>query len=242
MGFSLIFAIILTFLRADDMPIRKTVRYGPVQFTAVQNGESNRRYIWLHGDEKTAEMALKYHIKHYKGTAFFINSNDRVVLANGLKLDPNRIFSTKGTKKTLLKYHPEVSKNKKNAIVEELDKEREKFLEELLSPEGSLVVALHNNFRGYSIDSEIENAITYSVKPGQRRQDFFLCTDRADYDILSKSPFNVVLQSNDDELDDGSLSRFMGRKGVRYVNIEVKLGWLSQQKKMLKYLENSLPK
>jgi len=104
-----------------------------------------------------------------------------------------------------------------------------------------LVVALHNNFRGYSIDSEIENAVTYSVKPGQRRQDFFLCTDRADYEILSKSPFNVVLQSNDDELDDGSLSRLMGRKGVRYVNIEVKLGWLSQQKKMLKYLENNLP-
>ena len=224
MRFPLILAFTLAFLRADDMPIQRIVTYGPVQFTAVKNGESNRRYIWLHGDEKTAEMALKYHIKHYKGTAFFINSDDRVVLANGLKLDP------------------EVSKNKKNAIVEILDEERESFLEELLSPEGSLVVALHNNFRGYSIDSEIENSVTYSVKPGQRRQDFFLCTDRADYEILSKSPFNVVLQSNDDELDDGSLSRFMGRKGVRYVNIEVKLGWLSQQKKMLKYLENSLPK
>ena len=241
MRFPLILALILTFLRADDMPIQTTVSYGPVQFTAVQNGESNRRYIWLHGDEKTAEMALKYHIKHNRGTAFFIHSDDRVVLADGLKLDPNRIFSTKGTKKTLLKYHPKVSKNKKKAIVEALDKERETFLEELLSPEGSLVVALHNNFRGYSIDSEIENAVTYSVKPGQRRQDFFLCTDRADYEILSKSPFNVVLQSNDDEFDDGSLSRLMGRKGVRYVNIEVKLGWLSQQKKMLKYLENYLP-
>ena len=223
------------------MPIQATVNYGPVKFTTVKNGKSNRRYIWLHGDEKTAEMALKHHIKHYKGTAFFIHSDDRVILADGLKLDPNRIFSTKGTKKTLLKYHPEVSKNKKKAMVEELDKERDSFLEELLSPEGSLVVALHNNFRGYSIDSEIENAVTYSVKPGQRRQDFFLCTNQADYEILSKSPFNVVLQSNDDELDDGSLSRLMGRNGVRYVNIEVKLGWLSQQKKMLKYLEIHLP-
>ena len=241
MRFPLFLALILTFLRADDMPIQATVNYGPVKFTVVKNGESNRRYIWLHGDEKTAEMALKHHIKHYKGTAFFIDSDDRVILAEGLKLDPNRIFSTKGTKKTLLKYHPEVSKNKKKAIVDELDKKRDLFLEELLLPEGSLVVALHNNFRGYSIDSEIENAVTYSVKPEQRRQDFFLCTNRADYEILSKSPFNVVLQSNDDELDDGSLSRLMGRKGVRYVNIEVKLGWLSQQKKMLKYLENNLP-
>ena len=62
-------------------------------------------------------MALKYHIKHYRGTAFFIHSDDRVILANGLKLDPNRIFSTKGTKKTLLKYHPKVSMDKKKAIV-----------------------------------------------------------------------------------------------------------------------------
>ena len=241
MRLSFIVALILTLLSADDATVRTTLSYGTIKFTAVKNGESNRRYIWLHGDEKTAEMALQYHIKRYKGTAFIINNDDRVVLVKGVRLDPNRIFSTEGTKKSLLKYHPEVSKNKRRVIAEMLDGERETFLKKLLPPEGGLVIALHNNFRGYSIDSEIENAAVYSVKPSQKRQDFFLCTDRTDYEILAKSPYNVVLQSNDDDLDDGSLSRLMGHKGIRYVNIEVRLGWLSQQKKMLKYLENNLP-
>jgi hypothetical protein len=40
--------------------------------------------------------------------------------------------------------------------------------------------------------------------------------------------------------DDGSLSWAAMRHGVRYVNIETRLGWLSQQKKMLSFLEDHL--
>ena len=35
-----------------------------------------------------------------------------------------------------------------------------------------------------------------------------------------------------------SNSAFMN---IRYINVEVKLGWLSKQKKMLEYIEENLP-
>jgi hypothetical protein len=50
----------------------------------------------------------------------------------------------------------------------------------------------------------------------------------------------VVLQEKLPQKDDGSLSWAAMRNGVRYVNIEVRLGWLTQQKKMLNYLEKNL--
>ena len=67
-----------------------------------------------------------------------------------------------------------------------------------------------------------------------------ICTNRDDYNILSKSAYNVVLQETDPEEDNGSLSWFANRKGVRFINIETRLGYLSIQTKMLQYIEDHL--
>ena len=64
---------------------------------------------------------------------------------------------------------------------------------------------------------------------------------RNDFEILSKSPYNVVLQESYPATDDGSLSWAAVKWGVRYVNIETRLGWLSMQKRMLKYANENLP-
>ena len=45
--------------------INNTFSFLDVKFKIVKNGESPNRYIWLHGDEKTAEMALDFHINNY---------------------------------------------------------------------------------------------------------------------------------------------------------------------------------
>ena len=42
------------------------------------------------------------------------------------------------------------------------------------------------------------------------------------------------------EKDDGSLSWEALRRNVRYLNIETRLGYLSKQKAMLKYIEENL--
>lgn len=186
-------------------------------------------------------MALKYHIARYQGTAFLIRNDERVVRIDGLRLDPNRIFSVKGLEKTLWKYHPEVPPKKRADILGKVNGGRERFLKKVSPPDGGLLVALHNNSRGFSIDSMLGDAVYSSVKSDQNRHDFFLCTDEGDYEILEKSPFNVILLKNGSEEYDGSLSSLMAKEGRRFVNVEVRLGWLSQQKKMLNYLERNLP-
>ena len=40
--------------------------------------------------------------------------------------------------------------------------------------------------------------------------------------------------------NDGSLSWAAIQKGVRYINIETRLGWLSMQRKMLNFVEEKL--
>tara|TARA_Y100000590_G_scaffold470635_1_gene667224 strand:+ start:509 stop:1258 length:750 start_codon:yes stop_codon:yes gene_type:complete len=237
----LFFFLALISALGADKPIESATRFGPIEFTVLINGESNRRLVLLHGDEKTAEKALKQHIVRYKGTAFLIRNHERLFHINGLRLDPNRIFTNDGTRNTLHKYHPEVPHQDREKIVEELNMERESFMEKLSPPSGGIMIALHNNSQGYSIDSEIDNATRYSIKPDQDRRDFFLCTDRKDYEILARSPFNALLQLNGVTKYNGSLSEAMGRKSQRYVNVEVRLGRLRQQKKMLEYLEAHLP-
>ena len=110
----------------------------------------------------------------------------------------------------------------------------------MLFRSGGLLIALHNNFRGYNVNNELENSQLYSLKKEQNPRDFIICTDLRDYKKLNKGPYNVVLQNVIEEKNNGSLSWAALENGVRYINIEVRLGWLSQQRKMLKYVEDVL--
>jgi hypothetical protein len=211
-----------------------------IEFKVVKKGHSDRKYIWLHGDEQTARMALESHMKLNLGTAFFIQGETREKdFFDGI-LDPNRIFSSKGAEANIHKYNRSWSSFRKQEALEWINRERDAFLESIFPKNGGLLVALHNNFKGYNVNQEIQKSDSVSIKKDQNPRDFFICTDRTDFEALARSPFNVVLQEKIPQKDDGSLSWAAMRNGVRYVNIEVRLGWLSQQKKMLNYLENNL--
>ena len=217
------------------------ISFADISFKVIQKGKSNRHYIWLHGDEKTAKMALNDHMHRNEGKAFLIQNETReVIVADGL-IDPNRIFSSEGAKKNLHKYNPRWTNKKKSSVLDAMDKERENFLNTIFPSDGELLIALHNNFKGYNVYQEVSKSDTVSIKKNQNPRDFYLCTNRKDFEILSKSPYNVVLQESFPEDDDGSLSWAALKWGVRYVNIEVRLGWLSIQKKMLKYAHENLP-
>ena len=219
---SVLFSLLIISSLQDDV-----VKLLEIEFKVVKKGNSDRRYIWLHGDEQTARMALESHMKLNLGTAFFIQGETRETdLFDGI-IDPNRIFSSNGAEANIQKYNRSWSSFKKQEALEWINRER-------------LLVALHNNFKGYNINWEIQKSDSVSIKKDQNPRDFFICTDRTDFEALARSPFNVVLQEKLPQKDDGSLSWAAMRNGVRYVNIEVRLGWLSQQKKMLNYLENNL--
>ena len=217
------------------------ISIGEISFEVMRKGKSDRHYIWLHGDEKTAKMALNDHMSTKEGKAFFIQSEAREVVVAGGLIDPNRIFSSEGAKKNLHKYNPNWSNKKKSSVLNALEESRESFLNTIFPQNGGLLIALHNNFKGYNVYQEISKSDTVSIKKNQNPRDFFLCTNREDFDILSSSPYNVVLQESYPENDDGSLSWAALKWGVRYVNIETRLGWLSMQKKMLKYANENLP-
>ena len=91
-----------------------------------------------------------------------------------------------------------------------------------------------------SVNDELKKSQLYTIKNNQNSQDFILCTDIKDYEKLKNGPFNIVLQNKMVNNNNGSLSWAALEHGVRYINIETRLGWLSQQKKMLYYVESLL--
>ncbi|MED5247995.1 MAG: hypothetical protein VX887_01600 [Candidatus Neomarinimicrobiota bacterium] len=228
-------------LLLSTLLISNEISIGEISFNIVTKGTSDRRYIWLHGDEQTAKMALENHMSYNQGVAYFINNDRREFLVSGAMIDPNRIFSSVGAKKNMQKYNPQWPSKKKKAILDAMDQDRENFLNTIFPQNGEVLIALHNNYKGYNVNQELAKSDTVSIKKDQNPRDFFLCTNRHDFEILSKSPYNVVLQESYPDKDDGSLSWAAVKWGVRYVNIETRLGWLSMQKRMLKYVNENLP-
>ena len=216
------------------------ITFANAKYNIISNGNSSNRYIWLHGDEQTAKMALEYHIKKYKGTAFFIDSETREIPFQSTIIDPNRIFSRTGSYHALRKFKPGWAPGSMKRALDKIDEEREIFLNILMPADDGLLISLHNNFRGYNVYKEKGKSQKVSIKANQNPRDFIICTNENDYNKLSSGPYNVVLQNKLPDKDDGSLSWESLRRNVRYINVETRLGYLSKQKKMLKFIEDSL--
>ena len=118
------FSIILSLPLNDDR-----LSINTIEFKIVKKGNSDRRYIWLHGDEQTAKMALENHMKKSNGTAFYIINELREVSFHEGLIDPNRIFSSYGAKRNIHKYNPQWSVSKKKKLLNSIDKDRKFFLE-----------------------------------------------------------------------------------------------------------------
>lgn len=236
----LIFISFLFSLDIDKYPIKNKLFFLNVEFKVVKNGTSPNRYIWLHGDEKTAEMALNSHITDYPGIAFFIKNEEREIPYKSTIIDPNRLFSRIGAYHALKKFKPNWEPNSLKDALDEIEIERERFLKSIMPLKNGVLVSVHNNFRGYNVKSEIKNSQKVSIKDNQNPRDFILCTSEADFIKLEKGPYNIVLQNKLPDKDDGSLSWALLKKNVRYINVETRLGYLTQQKKILTFIEKEL--
>ena len=221
----------------DDFRYQSNLTLAGIPFEVIGDGKSQNRYIWLHGDEETARMALEYHMQYYSGLAFFIKSKTREVPFKSTIIDPNRIFSRKGSYHALRKFKPDWPPGSLKMALDILDGEREEFLNAILPSGSGYLISLHNNFRGYNVYKEKNKSQKVSIKRTENPRDFIICTDANDYERLSSGPFNIVLQNKLPEKDDGSLSWEALRRNVRYLNVETRLGYLSKQKKMLKFIE-----
>lgn len=206
----------------------------------LKHKPSRRRYLLIHGDERTAREVLLQHMQTHSGVAFVAEGTTRnVPIASG-QIDPNRMFSPRGAEISLKSINPGWTPEQIDAALAVLDGEREPFLDAILPSGRDLMVALHNN-SDYSFAAE-EPASDQSARnqPGDLHA-FFLCTDPADYKLLAASPYNVVLQQHMRSPDDGSISRRAAARRLRYVNLEVKEGDAARQREMLDWVETHLP-
>ena len=216
------------------------ITFAGTDFNLVENGNSSVHYIWLHGDEKTAKMALDHHISHFPGRAFFIQNDNREIPYQSTIIDPNRLFSREGSLHALKKFKPYWAPGTLKKALDEMDLDRSQFLEKLMPEKDGLLIAVHNNSQGYNVKHELRNSQKMSLKYQQNPRDFILCTNESDFEKLAIGPYNVVLQDTVMDRDDGSLSWESLRRNVRYVNIETRLGYLIKQKKMLEFVSKSL--
>jgi hypothetical protein len=219
----------------------KEVALADSQFEIQRAKHPKRQYIHIHGDETTARDVLTKHLETHPGTAFLTDSKTREIPIDDGKVDPNRVFSRNGAAVNLKRNNPNWSGRQMQDALDLLEEQREHFLDAVMPRDGELLVALHNNSSSYSVDSEVAISDMRSLKQPDNPHAFFLCTDPGDYQILSTSPYNVVLQQHVRAVDDGSLSRRAAARLARYVNLEVAMGDAPRQQEMLNWLEEHLP-
>jgi hypothetical protein len=151
------------------------------------------------------------------------------------------MFSRVGAEKNLRAQNSGADEAQLRRALDLLDKDRPAFVRAIRPRDGGLLICLHNNGPGYSVNDEVPISDKTSLKNPDNPREFMLCTDPRDFDRLSQSPFNVVLQEKAPPEDDGSLSRLAAKEKFRYMNIEVPHGNAAQQRAMLEWAEANLP-
>ena len=229
--------ILLTILNAENP---RYINFAGIDFLLKINEVPKNHYIIIHGDENTAKLLLNEKLSVKPGMYLIIDSKTREVPLYNTRVDPNRLFSRAGSRKALRKFKPVWEKKELEDALNYIDKERHDFFNLIFPDSLGVLIALHNNLRGYNLKHEIKNSRLVSIKDVDNLENFILCTSYKDYEKIVDGPFNVILQDEIQDKDDGSLSWAALKNGVRYINIETRLGWLSSQRKMLNFVEKVL--
>jgi hypothetical protein len=188
-----------------------------------------------------------------------------------VEIDPNRIFTEQGRRHNIIKHNPTLRTNtyvfhramRLSAGLAKL------IVSNLGGTESSRTwLAIHNNTQGYSGDNKqgmgnisilqyqqkLANGATFIMAVTQQHgdeDDLFFVTEQQDFNALQQSGWNAVLQHpqvvKDPAEDDGSLSVYAQKLGIRYINIEAERSTnnfgenhLVEQQQMLDYILNRL--
>jgi hypothetical protein len=202
-------------------------------------------FINLHDDEITSVDAAKRVLEEYGGLLIEVENNAQRNIHFKLdryfyRVDPNRIFSGKGIKRSLQQLGRISSK-----AVDEVEKLGKRIIQ-LIPEEAKCVIALHNNTPDFFSVTEYTPGNKRSVdckkvyiNAEQDADDFFLTTDNSLYEKLADKGYNAILQDNKYCTEDGSLSVYCGKKNIRYVNCETEHGKTEQYYEMIKALITS---
>lgn len=219
--------------------LKKPLSIGGIRFDVEKNGRSKRRYLHIHGNETTARDVLKEHVKSHKGLFYFVVSDKRNVQVGDCLIDPNRMFTNAGARKSLERWNKTNTPDQIDTSLALLANDRAAFVRAVTPPKGGLLVAMHNNADGYTIKDETSISDKVHMPEEASPRDFMLVTSEKDFEKISNGPFNACLQKTVQN-DDGSFSVLANSKAIRYVNIESALGNYEKQKAMIGFLEQVL--
>lgn len=104
-------------------------------------------------------------------------------------------------------------------------------------PESYSILSYARTF-GNSSDSNLSCSDIY-LNPLYNNSDFFIVTQRQDFDMLLQVRCPVVLQ-NLNPVDDGSMSVFAAMNDIRYINSEAKHGNAQEQETLLNILLSTI--
>jgi hypothetical protein len=234
---------------AEVSTARRQLRLGEtvVDVAISERPGSKLLFCNLHDDENTAVEAGLIALRRFGGRLVELQHGGKRDITFRLDgetfiVDANRIFTTEGARRTLAKLS-------RRTI--EAEHAVDRFARDLVSlcsiERADVVIALHNSTEGhysalsYEKGGELaSDAAAVFIKDGSDPDDFFFVTERAVFDALRRRGFNVVLQDNRRVTDDGSLSVYCGRAGVRYINVEAQHGHLEPQVAMILALRDVL--
>jgi hypothetical protein len=213
-----------------------------IEFQRLRKGRASRRYLLIHGNEQTAREVLTKYLETAQGTAWLVRNATRNVAMGAGELDPNRMFSRDGAERNLRTLNPGWPEAQIENGLLFLDSRRGQVLGAVRPKNGDVLIAVHNNSGGYSVNDEVAASNRVALNDAANPHEFCLCTAEPDFDLLIRGPYNVVLQDRPAGPDDGSLSRCAARQGFRYVNIEAGLGRFEKQQAMLEWVDRTLPR
>lgn len=196
-------------------------------------------FLNVHEDETTSIETLMAYSERHPIDYFYLNHKGTRRISFEAKgknydFDPNRIFTKKGRRKTL-KDGGNSSRAAKRCVKE--------LAEQILVrlPKAYTVVALHNNTDvNYSIKSylpegdEAQNTKAIYINDLMDPDDFIYTTDSHFFAAFQAKKINVILQDNTNYVNDGSLSVYCGKKGIRYINIETQKGHFIAQMELMR--------
>lgn len=227
-------AFVLFFLVVPATAGTTNYKVGDTTVKIVVSGTGGWVMVALHENESTSVRAAKAVIGSSARLVELKHSGSRNVSftlkGKRYAVDPNRIFTDAGIRKSLKPYSAEG-----HAAIKGLATELLKHIR------GRGVVALHNNTDGGNLTIKsyqrggnyARDASQVHVSPTHDADDFFFVTNRWVFELLKSSDYNVALQSGN-VTDDGSLSVYCARKGIVYINVEAQSGHGSKQAQMLK--------
>jgi len=190
------------------------------------------------------------------------NRNVRFTYRNTTyQFDPNRIYTTDDNVLMTSISIIEGSRKVDKIILKMVKKLAKQIWNELA--DFPLIIALHNNkntpaectnmwFFWSRLEPESYNITSYVKKydqssdsnkscaeiyinPDVNNSEFFIVTQKTDFDMFVRKKYSVVLQ-NANPVDDGSMSVIATGFGKRYINAEAKQGRVIEQEAMLELL------